>query len=184
MRPQSHSKATLMRPQYDLKARYKPSDVGERNVLLLATPLPPQLYRPNRLLEPGRFMGGAMGESPDTRRIRAGHAPWITLILPGAPPASTGPRNIGQAYGKWAESVLKRLTRRAMAPKSPDPCVSAPLRLGVGPLEFLRVTAPSLCGTRCGRSGWPRNQASPRRGIEGFLRRWHPDNKKPRPCRV
>ena len=28
------------------------------------------------------------GDSPDTRRTRAGHSPWITLGLPGAPPAA------------------------------------------------------------------------------------------------
>src|ERR1035438_8422279 len=85
---QGYPKATLMRPSRHLKARYKPSYVRERNVQFLATPLPPQLYKPNRLLEPVRVMG----ESRGTRRV-----------LLGAPPASAGPRNISQAYGKPAK---------------------------------------------------------------------------------
>ena len=48
----------------------------------------PQLHKPNRLWQPGRL-----------RRV----SPGITLVLPGAPPASAGPRDIAQAYGQGAE---------------------------------------------------------------------------------
>src|ERR1019366_3291818 len=47
---------------------------------------------------------GSRGDSRETRRTRAGHSPGITLRLPGAPPASAGPRNISPAYGERAES--------------------------------------------------------------------------------
>src|ERR1017187_7942478 len=38
--------------------------------------------------------GSLMGDSPDTRRTLAGHSPWITLRLSGAPPTFAGLLNI------------------------------------------------------------------------------------------
>src|SRR5664279_2513446 len=68
--------------------------VWERSVHYWDTPLQSQLHKPNRSWEPGRVMG----ESPGTRRV-----------LLGAPPAFAGPRNISEAYGELAKSVLLRL---------------------------------------------------------------------------
>ena len=53
-----------------------------------------------RLRCTGRTDCPGRGESPDTRRIRAGYAPWITFRLPGAPPASAGSRYTSQACSR------------------------------------------------------------------------------------
>ena len=64
----------------------------------LVLPREPQFHKPNRLLEPGRLRG----DSPDSRRTRAGHAPQITFGLPGATPDSAGRLNTVRAYGQSA----------------------------------------------------------------------------------
>jgi hypothetical protein len=56
-----------------------------REASQLGTRRRPQLYKPNRLSEPGRVMG----ESPGSHGI-----------LPGAPPAPARPRNISRAYAQ------------------------------------------------------------------------------------
>ena len=64
----------------------------------LVLPREPQFHKPNRLLEPGRLTG----DSPDSRRTRAGHAPQKTFGLPGATPDSAGRLNTVRAYGQSA----------------------------------------------------------------------------------
>ena len=54
-----------------------------------------QLHKQSR----GWGAGRVMGDSPDTRRTHTGHTPGITLILPEAPPALGGARDIKQVYG-------------------------------------------------------------------------------------
>ena len=65
----------------------------ERTVLYLDTLRKPQLHKPNRLLGQGRVMG---------------HSWESHGRLLGAPPASSGPHNISQAYGEWAEGRFAR----------------------------------------------------------------------------
>src|ERR1017187_8670437 len=62
--------------------------VWKRSLHCSDTRAGPPLHKPNRLGEIGR----ATEESPG-----------ITLRLPRGPPASAGPRNISQAYGKRAD---------------------------------------------------------------------------------
>src|ERR1039458_3177017 len=136
-----------MRPQSHPKARCKPSDKGGRNVQFWATPLLPQLYKPNRLLEPGRHLG----ESPDTRRTLAGHAPWITLMLPGAPLASAGPRHIRQAYGKWAEGGFPAFgplwgSGSATAATRRRAGDFPPCQAGAASVRLMQALASSRCG--------------------------------------
>jgi hypothetical protein len=91
-RGRAHSAKVLFRRYWPITQSYRP-------VLYLDTPLEPQLYRPNQLWESGTVMG----ESWEPYRTHMGASPGITLILPGAPPASAGPRNIRQAYAQRAE---------------------------------------------------------------------------------
>ena len=58
----------------------------------------PQFHKLKRLLEPGRLTG----DSPDTRRTRAGHSGGITFAFPAAPPTSASPLNTIPAYGQSA----------------------------------------------------------------------------------
>jgi len=91
LRPQCDPEATPMLPQCDPKATAKP---GMRA---------PDSSRQQNEPKP---VFALQNESSETHRTLARHSPGMTFRLPGAPPASVGPRNVIKACGGRAEVLL------------------------------------------------------------------------------
>ena len=89
------------------------------NALVLARR--PQLRKPNMCLSPGR----ALGVSRDTRWIDAGHSRQMTFRLPGATPATAGPRKLGPS---WRNQCARMAQFRILA-GTPGVYSAVPYRL-------------------------------------------------------